>query len=341
MQFSQNQVQHLFVVKNIVESNLGASASKGDIVLVSNEKAVNFSKAKEMFFQYKGAKGSYRTDLIKMDQILSIKFVDGDDDSQKRLLKTWKVQVSTNALAAVGQVCILRLTFRNWIGMSDLDIYTKDVAVKITQGMTAATFAAKLKTALDQSFARELDKVLEFSVSEDELVIKETRSAEDNWVRGISAVAPINLTVAADIITVAGGIEETWLDAAHRDPKDESILGAKVKMVNSTEEVTNAKTMADLEYFCMGNRGDMYRGMGYPNTIPTEYLVTDTDTTKDKYDYLNIHYYFVGDGVQSAKSEKDITLIAKKGTIDMKTSFYDKIVANTYFKGDASAIKTE
>ena len=62
------------------------------------------------------------------------------------------------------------------------------------------------------------------------------------------------------------------------------------------------------EYFCMGERGDMYRGIGYPNNIPTTYLVDPTV----KYNVIDIHYAYVGSNESVQKSEKTITLVVPK-----------------------------
>ena len=65
--------------------------------------------------------------------------------------------------------------------------------------------------------------------------------------------------------------------------------------------------MADLEYFCMGERADMYRMKGYPNYVPTEYMVNPANI----YDTIGIHYSYVGDNHAVQKSEKDLTFIIK------------------------------
>ena len=48
--------------------------------------------------------------------------------------------------------------------------------------------------------------------------------------------------------------------------------------------------------------------MGWPNVIPTKYLV---DPSK-KYDVLNIHYFYKGDGISVQKSEKDIQIVVPR-----------------------------
>ena len=47
--------------------------------------------------------------------------------------------------------------------------------------------------------------------------------------------------------------------------------------------------------------------MGYPNYIPTEYLV---DPSKE-YNALELHFAFRDQGVNSYRSEKDITIVAE------------------------------
>ena len=120
------------------------------------------------------------------------------------------------------------------------------------------------------------------------MVIEEV---EQPWVLGMMPQAFIPFTIQPTTIVYNG---------------DEVIWGTVTK-VTSTKKVENGHNIADLEYFCMGARGDQYRGMGYPNIIPTTYLV---DSTK-KYDTLDIHYAYIGSNESVQKSEKDITLVCE------------------------------
>ena len=61
----------------------------------------------------------------------------------------------------------------------------------------------------------------------------------------------------------------------------------------------------------MGERGDQYRNIGWPNSIPTKYLVDPTAS----YNVLDIHYYFVDGGESPQKSEKDITIVCTDKTV--------------------------
>jgi len=88
--------------------------------------------------------------------------------------------------------------------------------------------------------------------------------------------------------------------------------------------IKNTKKIADLEYFCMGERGDWYRNVGWPHVIPTQYLVPADSTDAAGYNVLTIHYKYIGGGDEAASrlSVKDIqiastvSLEALKGIIE-------------------------
>lgn len=111
---------------------------------------------------------------------------------------------------------------------------------------------------------------------------------EQPWILGKMESRPVNFVVQPDEITVSG-TEYIW---------------GVVTTESSTTTVTNGKLIADLEYFAMGERGDIYRGMGYPKNIITTYLVNPTAV----YSLLDLHYYYAGDNEAVQKSEKDIAL---------------------------------
>ena len=62
-----------------------------------------------------------------------------------------------------------------------------------------------------------------------------------------------------------------------------------------------------MEYFLMGERGDIYRGSGFPHTIQTTYLV---DPTK-QYDVVEFDFAFTDTGVNVQQSVKHITFVCE------------------------------
>lgn len=120
--------------------------------------------------------------------------------------------------------------------------------------------------------------------------------ALQDWKLGVLAQVPVYFEVQPTVIT-AGGEEVIW--------------GTATASASATY-VTNGKNIADLEYFCMGERGDQYRNVGFPHVIDTTYLVDPTV----EYSSLNIHYAYVGSGEGVQKSERDITLVGSKTDIN-------------------------
>ena len=115
---------------------------------------------------------------------------------------------------------------------------------------------------------------------------------EQEWTLGVKACVPVYFTVYPQTIMLDG---------------DERIWG-KVEKAESLAKVENGKIIADLEYFCMGERGDQYRNAGWPNIVPTKYLVDP----EAEYDLYTIHYAYVGEGTHQEKSEKDIQFAVLK-----------------------------
>jgi hypothetical protein len=84
--------------------------------------------------------------------------------------------------------------------------------------------------------------------------------------------------------------------------------------------------MADYEYFYMGERGDQYRMVGWPDYVPTKYLVDPTKT----YDTIALHFAYTGANHAVQMSEKDVTILvpsdATVGSGENETSLTNTIV---------------
>ena len=78
----------------------------------------------------------------------------------------------------------------------------------------------------------------------------------------------------------------------------------------TTAKIGNGNKAADLEYFCMGNRGDMYRMVGFPKVLYTKYQINPSL----QYDFIDIQYYYSGDAECVQKSPKTLTLVAPAGS---------------------------
>ncbi len=303
--FSTNQVRQLYVAKELKSSRVLATDTAGSIA-VKSDTAKN-----HLYFEYKGADNLMRSDLIDIKNILYAKATDADDMAHELKAVTVTLDSEVNAGAPVaGQDYILRIAFKQYVGMSDEDQYFKYGMVHAYAGMTASDFYKKLALSLAKNFSREIVPLVKFVLtnSDSEAVpvdattkessLTETYTAlvidevEQPWRLGIMEQTPVYFEVQPVPVTVNG---------------DERIWG-KVEDTEPAGTIANGKKIADLEYFCMGERGDMYRGIGYPNNIPTTYLVDPAV----KYNVIDIHYAYVGSNESVQKSEKTITLVIPK-----------------------------
>lgn len=303
--FSTNQVRQLYVAKALKTPHVLAGDAAGSIA-VKNDTAKN-----HLYFEYKGADNLMRSDLIDIKNILYAKATDADDMAQELKAVTVTLDSNVNGGAPVaGQDYILRIAFRQYVGMSDEDQYYKYGMVHAYTGMTASDFYKKLALSLAKNFSREVVPLVKFVLtnSENEAVpvdattkeesLTETYTAlvidevEQPWRLGIMEQVPVYFTVQPTTITVNGD-ERIWGTVEETDPAG---------------TIDNGKKIADLEYFCMGERGDIYRGVGFPHNIPTTYLVDPSV----KYNVIDIHYAYVGSNESVQKSEKTITLVVPK-----------------------------
>lgn len=321
--FSTNQVRHLYVAKELKSPRVLAADAAGSIA-VKSDTAKN-----HLYFEYKGADNLMRSDLIDIKNILYAKATDADDMAHELKAVTVTLDSEVNAGAPVaGQDYILRIAFKQYVGMSDEDQYFKYGMVHAYAGMNADEFYKVLALSIAKNFSREVVPLIKIEVhskatkskggfdSNGYMVVTPTTKdngksdatnpyyatdalvtdidsiriteVEQPWRLGVMAQTPVYFTVQPVTVMVNG---------------DERIWATVTEGTNGT--IGNGKKIADLEYFCMGERGDIYRGIGFPHNIVTTYLV---DPTKTYYTF-DIHYAYVGNNESVQKSEKDITIV--------------------------------
>lgn len=115
------------------------------------------------------------------------------------------------------------------------------------------------------------------------------------WVRGKIQDRPLMFNIEARDVYVSS-------------TKEDLIWGVITDVTSNLTVVANGKKFADLEWFCMGERGDVYRQSGYPYNIDTEYIVNPTLN----YNIIDISYYYEGPGTDNAKSQKTISVIVEE-----------------------------
>lgn len=328
--FSVNQVRQFYVATALKTPHVIESDTAGAIA-VSND-----TEKKHLYFEYKGADNRMRSDLIDIENILYAKATSADSMAYKMKSATIALDSSVNGGAPVaGQDYILRIAFKQYVGMSDEDQYFKYGMVHAYSGMTADVFYKTLAQSIAKNFSREIVPLIKIEVHS-----AATKSKGGFDANGYMTVTPSTKdngksdstnpyyddtsAIVADIDSIRiTEVEQPWrLGVMSQTPVyftvqpveiivdgDERIWGTVEMSTNGT--IGNGKVIADLEYFCMGERGDIYRGIGWPNNIPTTYLIDPSKT----YNVLDIHYAYVGSNESVQKSEKTITIACANKTV--------------------------
>jgi hypothetical protein len=297
--FSVNQNRQLYVVDKV--------AAKA----VSNENAVGSCSAhktmeNEIFFRYVGKGGLIRTDLVPKNHIIS-----ATSSAPKNYhTKGFKIQLKDDVNGGEpisGQDYLLRIAIHNFVGFSDEDEYIKWGVVHAHSNMDASDFYVEMVYSLLRDLSHEVIPMFKIHLTSGETYTevnlntnKSTLTGdydgiaiyevEQPWELGTRQVTHVKFDVYGDRV-LFDGCERNW--------------AIVLKDSGASEELPNGKEMADLEYFCMGERGDQYRQVGWPYTMKTEYLV---DPSKSYYS-VDIHYAFVDEGVSVQKSEKTMTFL--------------------------------
>lgn len=319
--FSTNQTRQLYV------ATPGETGTKTQIV-TDNEKT-------HMYLTQEGAGGPVRSDLIDLKNILWAKATDADKMARDLKAVTVTLDDTVNGgEPIVGQDYILRINFRQYASLGDQDTYVKHGAVRIFKGMDASKFYASMAVSLAKNFSRELTKLVEIRLGLEkatdtagkvDTVVISANDKVDALIEDLKATGELagngGVVNTFNSIIIAE-VEQEWTlgikpqEAVYFDVIPATVLeaGEEVKWGTTEEgvdgQVGNGKLIADLEYFCMGERGDVYRGIGWPNTIPTKYFVDATKT----YDVIDIHYAYVGSNESVQKSEKTLTIVCPTGT---------------------------
>lgn len=344
--FTANQVNQVYVLKSN-SSVVATLDANHQITKANNLGSIGLGKTadgKSIYFKHLGAGGLTRSDLIEIANIIDVKATPAS--KMARPLTAAKVTLNTEALSdskpVAGEDFILRLKFQNPVGMSPENQYWKYGVVHTTATMTASEFYLKLASSIAKNMAREAVQLVKVYVTYNSSKTEITKDSnvsdtatfnqtytgvqieevEQEWILGIKQDKPLVFTVEPTWVK-NGNAEVVWGDVVYNNSK-KTVGGAvpSVTAVNSgapsAGSVVNSKLMADYEYFYMGERGDQYRMVNWPDYIPTKYLVDPT--LEYGYDTVAIHYAYTGANHSVQKSEKDITFIVPRAVGDSTPS---------------------
>lgn len=299
--FTANQVNQVYVATAFKNTKPTKADNPGTIAVGAN------TVEGAIYFQHVGAGGLTRSDLIDIKKILYGKATPASAMARKLKVATVTIKsglLTSNKLNTAGDY-ILRIKFDQVIGLSPEHQYWKYGAVHGVTNMTASDFYKTMALSIAKNMSREAVQLvsvfLKTSSGEVEVtsataestlsgtytgvIIKEV---EQDWILGVKQQKPVSFIVEPTSIEF-NNTDFVWGDVAYSN-------GATIG---------NGKQMADYEYFYMGERGDQYRMVNWPDYIPTKYLVDPTKT----YDTIALHFAYTGANHAVQMSEKDITIL--------------------------------
>ena len=330
--FNTYQTRHLYVAK-AVDSNVDTI---GDIALGTTAENEYF------FFKYKNADGLVtRSDLVNPCWIRSVKKTLAADMARPLKMHTIAVDTSAVTLAnLVGKTLTCTLTFQEYIDYSPNSTYSVTAAVvgDSTNTANATAFHKALAIAIAKALPEKAYPLAKVFSNGSEVTAKTAPAdvtgaaggvvvveAPTKYVRGKLNGEPIPFTVAFNLHDGNTG-DIVW---GSDTVADSNISGNTVMPANYV--------VADLEYFCLGERGDVNRGSTWPNNFEPTYMV---DLSKN-YDIVTVEYYWQGTAENVQKSPRMIQIACEvSGSGSQATSaagdIYDAIQAVISGSGSGS-----
>lgn len=307
---SDNQFRNLYVMTTYKseESNL---ETVGDLTLKTS------SDKSSVCLVYKDTEDTITSDLISSKNFLYAKLTKSTDMARK--LNSQSVILKGNPVS--GQDYVLNVEVRNFVALGDDSTHIKFGAVHATKDMTPSKFYKAMAVNLAKNLSREPSPILNVFLYKHGTT-KETNTkvavlvngkmqnlatlgseetytkiiideVEQPWRRGVAQVEPVNFNTTCGTILVDG---------------NDVIWGTVEKSEGAS--IDNGKQIADMEWFYHGTRGDIYRGATYPDNFDFKPLVNEAQA----YHTLDIHFAYVGPGVEAAKSERTITVVCTDET---------------------------
>lgn len=320
MNFSTNQVKQLYV--------LDANSSVTQKVIKTPDGAAN----KAVVLDVDGE----RTDIIPLDNIISVTTALASAAGQQMIRKGVLVALNSNVNSGnpvAGQDYIIKLTFRGHIG--EEVAYHKFAEAHAVTGMTSAQLLQKLAASFlvnqkveatplyelyDQATGK---KIVDTIVSSSTECLATAVTATGfyivepvpYWALGKFPETLMNITLETPAIVASSDEVIDWLANYQFAPIASTTLAAVTPIFNSHK-------IADLEYFCKGEKG-----ISAPYHKPYDDVVDPglkvNANAANGYDILTIHYAFVGANASNQKSEKDLVIVAPgngTSTINSKLS---------------------
>lgn len=288
--FSNNQFRHLYFVKTLTP--VSEDRTSGNLTCGKTADG----KCGYLVIRNDESGETERTDLIQLCNIKSATLTKAAKLKMPLIKATTTLDEDASDAPVAGQVYVLKLVVDNAFCDSPDSMYSKNVAVKAKAGETAESLYGRLAAELKKAIGKRDVAYGYFDVTSSAAGIVVTATAAGvtkGFTPGIRSAKPTLFHIECNSIIINGS-EYCW--------------GATEYGV-SDEKVASGYKIAEMEYFYHGERGDIYRGMGYPNNIATKLSVVPTED----YDVIDIHYAYTDEGTSSYRSEKQLTLVVPAG----------------------------
>lgn len=308
--FNTNQTRNFYVAGSVVEAVNDQSANLAI--------ALKTTANGEMFFSYKNADGLLtRSDTFDPKKIFSLKKNTAAEMDVPIIGHKIELDTDNVVLANLnGKAISCMVTVHQVYDFDDATslTYTATVIGNSTNTASAAAFYKALAIEIAKVVPELYVKVYAGST----VVTKKTAVADitgsptsvilipqiQKFVRGKLSAETATLSVA---FRAHDGEDTVW----GKDTADKvSALGNSL----TPTVIPSGYILADLEYFALGERGDMYRGFRYPNDWATTYSIVPTN----RYNVLSIEFYWNGDAENVQKSPR---MIQVASTVSLDTLF--------------------
>lgn len=287
--FNTNQARHFYVAKTaavidgVVTPAIIEGMSVGDLKVVKDLEG-------NLAFLYKNADGIItRSDTIEAGKIQYYTRKTAAELALPLMAHTITLDTNNYAIADLaGKTVVATITVREILSYDAADSISYAAVVKVTNGMTAAQFYAALKTAIEKAMPKREYPYFTVTGGSSNVVLT---MAPQKYRRGLMSNESVDLVVSFNIRGTDDNVE-SW-------GKDDVAKSASAT-------IPAVYALADLEYFSLGERGDIYRGSTWPNNYEPTYMINPADNTFANYGVLSIQYFWQGNAENIQKSPRTI-----------------------------------